>query len=133
MPHVTEEIWSHLPDRQARLMISPWPEVTAAFPDELRALDAVQEAARIFRRSGVRVELASDDERRIFEAVVRPDRAGVSDGNLEAERARLLSEIARAEQKLANERFVEKAPAEVVAAESEKLARYRRELDALGG
>jgi valyl-tRNA synthetase len=33
---------------------------------------------------------------------------------------------------LANERFVEKAPAQVVEAEREKLARYRRELTALG-
>jgi valyl-tRNA synthetase len=34
---------------------------------------------------------------------------------------------------LANERFVARAPAEVVQAEREKLERYRRELDALGG
>jgi valyl-tRNA synthetase len=33
---------------------------------------------------------------------------------------------------LANERFVRNAPEEVVAAEREKLERYRRELDALG-
>jgi valyl-tRNA synthetase len=32
---------------------------------------------------------------------------------------------------LANERFVERAPAEVVEGEREKLARYRRELEAL--
>jgi valyl-tRNA synthetase len=32
---------------------------------------------------------------------------------------------------LANERFTEKAPPDVVEAEREKLARYRRELDAL--
>ena len=34
---------------------------------------------------------------------------------------------------LANERFVSKAPADVVEAEREKLERYRRELEALGG
>ena len=34
---------------------------------------------------------------------------------------------------LANERFVSNAPAEVVAAEREKLERYRRELAALEG
>ena len=40
--------------------------------------------------------------------------------------------MARAEQMLANERFVTKAPPEVVKAEREKLERYRRELDAIG-
>jgi valyl-tRNA synthetase len=133
MPHVTEEIWSHLPERTARLIVSPWPEAAAESVAEPGALDAVQEAARIFRRSGVRVELASEDERRIFDAVVRPGAAAGGDGNLEAERIRLQAEIARGEEKLANERFVEKAPAEVVEAEREKLARYRRELDAIGG
>jgi valyl-tRNA synthetase len=34
---------------------------------------------------------------------------------------------------LSNERFTANAPAEVVEAEREKLERYRRELDALGG
>jgi valyl-tRNA synthetase len=47
----------------------------------------------------------------------------------EAERARLRSEIARAEGKLANEGFVGKAPEHLVAAEREKLERLRRELD----
>ena len=70
------------------------------------------------------------DEKRIFEAVVRPDRAKV-DGNVEAERERLRKEVARAEGMLANERFVQNAPPEVVEAEREKLARYRRELDAI--
>ena len=35
-------------------------------------------------------------------------------------------------RQLANERFVQNAPADVVAAEREKLERYRRELDAIG-
>ena len=26
MPHVTEEIWSNLPDRETRLIVAPWPE-----------------------------------------------------------------------------------------------------------
>ena len=109
MPHVTEEIWSQLPDRQARLIVSPWPEADPAFADDAVALDRVQEAAQIFRRSGVEVELGSDDERRIFAAVVRPDRARV-DGNRDAEVERLRKEVARAEGMLANERFVANAP-----------------------
>jgi valyl-tRNA synthetase len=131
MPHVTEEIWSHLPARETRLVVSSWPEPDAAHADALDALDRVKEAAQVFRRSGVQVELGSDEERRIFAAVVRPERRqGV--GDVEAERARLAKEIARAEGMLANERFVANAPADVVDAERSKLERYRRELDLLG-
>ncbi|MCS7008063.1 MAG: class I tRNA ligase family protein, partial [Gaiellaceae bacterium] len=127
MPHVTEEIWSRLPSREARLIVSPWPEPDTRFAADLGALDRVQEAARIFRRSGVEVELGSDEERRIFAAVVRPERVRVA-ADREAEVARLRREVARAEGMLANERFVAKAPPEVVQAEREKLERYRREL-----
>ena len=130
MPHVTEEIWTQLPDRDARLIVSPWPEADASFAADGGALDRVQEAAQIFRRSGVQVELGSDDESRIFAAVVRPERAR-SDGNRDAEVERLRKEVARAEGMLENERFVANAPDEVVAAEREKLERYRRELAAL--
>ena len=48
-----------------------------------------------------------------------------------ARREELLTEIARAEGQLANERFVERAPADVVNAWREKLARYQAELDQL--
>ncbi len=47
----------------------------------------------------------------------------------QAERERLGAEIARAEAKLANEGFVAKAPAALVQAERDKLARLRQELD----
>jgi valyl-tRNA synthetase len=128
MPHVTEEIWSQFHDD--RLIVAPWPEPDERFVVEAAALDRVQQLARIFRRSGVTVELEGD-ERRIFEAVVRPDRAKADGGNLEAEVERLRGEISRAEGMLANERFVQNAPGDVVEAEREKLDRYRRELDAL--
>jgi valyl-tRNA synthetase len=131
MPHVTEEIWSQLPARESRLIVAPWPEIDGHYDDAAIALDRVQEAATIFRRSGARVELEGD-ELRIFDAVVRPGRAA-GDGNVAAEIERLRNEIARAEGMLANERFVAGAPPEVVEAEREKLARYRRELDALSG
>jgi valyl-tRNA synthetase len=131
MPHVTEEIWTHLPARAGRLIVSPWPEEDTRFATDAGALDRVQEAAQIFRRSGVQVELGSDDERRIFAAVVRPERAPATD-NRAAEVERLRKEVARAEGMLANERFVQNAPERVVAAEREKLERYRTELEALG-
>jgi valyl-tRNA synthetase len=131
MPHVTEEIWSNLPGRESRLIVAAWPEPDESFASDVGALDRVQEAAGIFRRSGVLVELEGD-EQRIFSAVVKPKRVRAN-GNEEAERERLRKEISRAEGMLANERFVANAPEDVVAGEREKLERYRRELDALGG
>jgi valyl-tRNA synthetase len=128
MPHVTEEIWSFLPARASRLIVAPWPE--AGDESEAGALTRVQEAATVFRRSGVIPQL-DVDERRIFDAVVKPERAKAN-GNVEAERARLAKEIERSEGMLANERFVANAPAAVVDAEREKLERYRRELAAIG-
>jgi len=50
---------------------------------------------------------------------------------LEARREELRSEVARAEGKLGNERFVARAPAEVVEEERGKLERYRAELQEL--
>jgi valyl-tRNA synthetase len=129
MPHVTEEIWSHLPERETRLIVAPWPEPDQRFAADAHVLDAVQEAAVIFRRSAVRPKLEGD-ELRIFDAVVRPERVK-SDGNVQAEIDRLEREIARCKAMLANDRFVQNAPAEVVEAEREKLERYRRELDAI--
>jgi valyl-tRNA synthetase len=50
---------------------------------------------------------------------------------LAEKRAKLEAEIERAERKLANQSFVDKAPPEVVQAERDKLARLRAELEAL--
>jgi valyl-tRNA synthetase len=120
-----------VPGRSARLIVSAWPEEDNRFAADTDALERVQDAAAIFARSGVVVDL-DGDERRIFEAKVRPDRVQVN-GNADAERQRLRREIARAEGILGNQNFVANAPPDVVEGEREKLARYRRELDALGG
>ena len=131
MPHVTEEIWSYLPARETRLIVAPWPE--AGDESDAGALERVQEYAQVFRRSGVVPQL-DGDEKRIFDGVVKPDRAPQREnGNVDAERERLRGEVARGEKMLANERFVANAPADVVAKEREKLERYKRELDAIGG
>jgi valyl-tRNA synthetase len=129
MPHVTEEIWTNLPARETRLIVAPWPEPSTHWSEADEALERVQDAARIFRRSGVAVELGPE-EQRIFDAVVKPDRAKVN-GNAQAEIERLRKEVERAERMLGNDRFVHNAPPEVVAAEREKLDRYRRELEVL--
>ena len=129
MPHVTEEIWSQFHD--SRLIVSPWPEPYARDVDATRTLEHVRDAATVFRRSATLPVKLSEDEQRIFDAVVKPERQK-SNGNADAERARLHGEIERAEQMLGNERFVSKAPPEVVEAERAKLERYRRELETIG-
>jgi valyl-tRNA synthetase len=50
---------------------------------------------------------------------------------LEARREELRAEVARGEGKLGNEKFVARAPAEVVEEERQKLERYRAELEEL--
>jgi len=66
----------------------------------------------------------------VFDAVVRTEQLPLN-GSREGEIARLRKEIDRSEGMLGNEQFVANAPSEVVEGEKEKLARYRRELDAL--
>jgi valyl-tRNA synthetase len=130
LPHVTEEIWAQF--HESRLILGPWPEQRRSDPDAAASMNRVQEAAQTFRRSGALVALEGE-EKRIFDAVVKPERlGGPADGAVDYERERLRKEIARCEGMLANERFVENAPPELVEAERAKLERYRRELDALG-
>src|SRR6185295_15403916 len=95
MPHVTEEIWANLPARESRLIVAPWPAATGEFDADVDALERVQTAVAIVRRSGVRVRLEAD-ELRIFEAVERRAPAE-ADGNAAAEIERLRKEIARGE------------------------------------
>ncbi len=56
---------------------------------------------------------------------------GAAQSRRDAARAKLEAEIERAERKLANPGFVNKAPEPVVAAEREKLARLQAEMEAL--
>jgi valyl-tRNA synthetase len=127
MPHVTEEIWSQFHDD--RLIVATWPERDERHAEGLEAVANAQTAARIYRRSGVRIKIGGDSLR-IFEAVVRP--FGDGRGDVEAERARVQKEIERSERMLANEKFVSNAAPDVVAAEREKLEQYVAERDALG-
>jgi len=126
MPHVTEEIWAQCHD--SRLIVAPWPEPLPVDGD-FSPLEVAQTAARIYRRSQVRIDVTGD-ALRIFEAVVRPSADG--HGDVEAERARVRKEIERSERMLANDKFVANAAPDVVEAEREKLEQYRAELDALG-
>jgi valyl-tRNA synthetase len=130
MPHVTEEIWTHLPAREGYLISASWPEPDPSWAESADALDAARMAARIYRRSGVKIVIDGEAQR-IFENVVRPKEDG--HGDVAVEVGRLRKEILRAEKMLANERFVANAPPDVVEAEHAKLAQYQAELAALGG
>ncbi|HEX5247185.1 MAG TPA: valine--tRNA ligase [Gaiellaceae bacterium] len=129
MPHVTEEIWSQF--HESRLMVSPWPDAFARDSAAAELLERVRDAAAVFRRSGVAPVNLGDDEQRIFGAVVKPERQKAN-GDADAERERLRKEIERAERMLENERFLAKAPPDVVEGERAKLERYRRELETIG-
>jgi valyl-tRNA synthetase len=87
-----------------------------------------------------RFELGGDGEGEVVAAVGPVEvlgsaelDAGRVEARIEDRRRSLLSEVDRAERKLANEGFVAKAPADVVDAERAKLDRYRAELEELGG
>ena len=109
--------------------MAPWPAAAGEFDADVDALERVQTAVAIVRRSGVRVRLESD-ALRIFEAVERRAPAE-GDGNAAAEIERLRKEIARGEGMLGNDKFVQNAAPDVVEAERSKLECNRRELDAL--
>jgi valyl-tRNA synthetase len=85
------------------------------------ASDGADVAAEVPVPGGAVQLLASDD----FD----PDAAAT---RVAERRDKLQVEIDRLESKLANERFVERAPAAVVQGERDKLAGYRDELDRLG-
>jgi valyl-tRNA synthetase len=89
---------------------------------ELRGDGADEEVVATLAVPGGSVELLRSDDLD----------TGGAERRLAERRSELEREIERAAEKLRNERFVERAPAEVVQRERDKLAGYERELSELG-
>ena len=104
LPHVTEEIWSQF-HGDGRLILGPWPEPTAIDPAAAAAMERVQSAAATFRRSGALVALEGE-EKRIFDAVVKPERVGAKDDGGRRRRAGAPAEGDRARRGDARKRAV---------------------------
>ncbi len=134
-------------DPEAESEVERWIELTRrlrAWRDMVEAPAATRLSARVegeqpheFVGRLSRFEFAEDGGDPI--AAVGPVRVLASSdidaeavaARLERRREELRSEVARAEGKLANEKFVAKAPVELVEEEREKLERYRGELEEL--
>ncbi|HTJ25758.1 MAG TPA: valine--tRNA ligase [Candidatus Limnocylindria bacterium] len=119
-----------LRNARAEWGIAPKETLRVEIPASLQGEDGVTDAIATLARA----ELATYDggDGTLRERILAI-RAVADTGKLRErytrEVARLESEVARSEKKLANEGFVAKASADVVAAERAKLADYQRELD----
>jgi len=112
-----------LPPR-APLVMSPAPQPAVA------ALDAVAEADEDVLPTLVATLLGDGRSISVGPAADAVD-PEVERARVSGELAQAESELARATRKLEDERFVERAPAHLVAAEREKAARYAAERDVL--
>jgi len=149
-PFVTEAVWSHLPGERGLLMLEPFPvpvaehrdpaaeaDVQAAIaaisqarstPDVRLVLPRGFAAAALVRALVPRqTEVVEDEVGTVVIEAAAEDPAEVR-ARLEEQLARARAELERARGKLANERFIAGAAAEVVEAERAKVARFEVEV-----
>ena len=132
MPHVTEEIWSHLPAATSRLIVAPWPQA-----DDRYAADVGRARARADGGAHLPAQRRAHQGRaatRCGSSRRSCGRPADGQGDVEARaraRARRRSS-ARSGCSRTRSSWRTRAP-DVVDAEREKLEQYRAELDALGG
>jgi valyl-tRNA synthetase len=109
----------------------PVKQVLAARTDDSHPHELVSRLARVQFSEDGGEPIASVAGVELLETEgVDPDAVAA---RIEERREKLRAEVKRGEGKLSNEGFVDKAPADVVDAERDKLAAYRAELEELGG
>ncbi len=109
----------------------PVKQVLAARTDDSRPHELVSRLARVEFSEDGGEPIASIAGVELLETEgIDPDAVAA---RIEERRQKLRAEVKRGEGKLSNEGFVDKAPADVVDAERDKLAAYRAELEELGG
>jgi valyl-tRNA synthetase len=117
--------------RWRQLAEVPVKQVLAARVDDARPHELVTRLAKVEFSDDGGEPMASVGGVELLETEgVDPDAVRA---RIEERRERLRGEVKRGEGKLSNEGFVDKAPADVVDAEREKLAAYKAELEELGG
>jgi valyl-tRNA synthetase len=149
MPFVTEEIWGFLPGERGLLLASTMPQPLAEHRDaELEQaaehdMDVVSEARRIANEGAEPLVtlaagtlfaslLPKSAKRSVDPAAAAASVVAAADrSQLEAKLAAARAERDRAAAKLDNPGFMRRAPAELVAAEREKLERFGAEVSEL--
>jgi valyl-tRNA synthetase len=111
--------------------VKPAVKLPAALDMDAAAAEHIANLARLELSSNGGDPLATIAGVRIF-AAEGVDAAAFQE-RIQARRDELRKEVERGEKKLSNQGFVDKAPAEVVQEERDKLDAYRRELESLGG
>jgi len=115
MPFITEEIWQTLHNTQSEsIMVSEFPKFDEklVFKQAAAEMEAKMEEIRVERNA----KAAAQDAEQEF-------------ARLTKEKSRLEGEVKRAEGKLSNKGFTDKAPASVIEEEREKLAKYKEMLE----
>jgi valyl-tRNA synthetase len=114
---------------RAELRIAPSRKITLVAPADLRP--EIVELLRQLAHADVHFAAGAQRGAAAIAAVTVEAPGDLLRQRYERESAKLRDEVARSEKKLSAPNFADKAPADVVSREREKLAQYRRELSAV--